>query len=235
MFISNIHDIVHHKQFKVYVKVINILAVICIGYPSQFAFNRPSSKTHIVLSKLIENELAESYLNVPYKAEIPYYVSCLFHRFLLSTKEVLFNCYNLDRHRLYHDGWFGYVYGWEKLQHIFKNDDGTCKLSMFFRLCRDLERLVIFSFVRNVGDWRTSVTLNEAFVEEILKCMDILDETANDTFTEFVVVNPIGSIKKFMRDNDARFQQSKYRMMQKSYTDPKRKGMVKNALYIQRL
>ena len=42
LIITNIHDIVNGKQFKTFVKVINILSVVCMGWPAQFPFQRAS-------------------------------------------------------------------------------------------------------------------------------------------------------------------------------------------------
>ena len=236
LFIQNIHDMVNQKQFKPFLKVMNILAIVFIGFGAQFAFQIPSNKDPIVLSKLIDNELSESFLCVPYLSEIPYYVSCLFHRFLQRTSEIIFNCYDMEQHRAYELPGWGHLYGFKKLESIFKNEEQTMyRLSLLFRLCRNMKRLVVFSHILKPDQYEDSITMNGPFLEEILKCMDILDETANDTFTELVIVKPADSIDDFMEQHDGILRQRGWSMVQKSYTHPERVATVDKALYVQRI
>ena len=195
--------------------------------------DKPSSKTPAVLSKLIDNELSESFLNVPYKSDVPYYVSCLFHRFLHCGKEVFINHYNMGQHEAYEDPYFGMLYGFKSFQSIFKYPDlSMYNLSLFFRLFPNLEKMVVFNYVK--CEWKESIPINGVFLEEILKCMDILDETVNDTFSEFVVVNPTDSIEKFRQKNWDRLKARGWSMMEGPYSHPRRPGKGIKALYIQR-
>ena len=166
MTISNIHDIVRGKQFKVFVKVINVLRDLTGGFLTIPA-KKPTSKTPFVLSKLIDNELAESFLNVPYKSDVPYYVSCLFHRYLHCGTEVMINHYNMEQHEAYHDG-RRQLYGFKLFQSIFKYPDCSMyNLCLFFRLFPNLEKMVVFNYVKN--EWKESIAINGVFLEEILK------------------------------------------------------------------
>ena len=73
-----------------------------------------------------------------------------------------------------------------------------------------------------------------AFLEEILKCMDILDETANDTFSEFLIVKPKDSIDEFMGENAEVFKQRGWSMVKDSYSNPRRPGTVDKTPCIRR-
>ena len=118
---------------------------------------------------------------------------------------------------------------------MLKNDNGMYRFSLFFRLCLNLERFVVLSDILSPSKYEQSIPINGVFLEEILKCTDILDETVNDTFTEFVIVEPTDSIEVFMEENEKMFRQRGWRMMKKPYTHQARAGKVNHTLYIQRV
>ena len=106
------------------------------------------------------------------------------------------------------------------------------RLSLFFRLCRNLERIVVLSYFKN--EYIESLSMDAVFLEELSKCMDIVDESGNDSFTEIVIVKPIDSIGAFTAENAERFKRRGWSMAQRAYSNPERPGSVDKALYIQR-
>ena len=212
---------VKEEHYLSMIRVINICNDLLNGW---CLLREPKIGDVSGLDKMVSSEMAMEFISFPYKSnyKIPQYVALLFHQFIKTKKDVIININGLYNKHLvqYNQAKNINIYGYNIFDELFRCDDGeTINYRFFVKLLFNLETMNILYAFRNGSGFQESIKLDSAFTNEIIGCIDIINESMKN-FKSFKVIKPLHSIQNYIEDHSSIFEKKGWVLVKSSYENP---------------
>ena len=213
---------VKEEHYHNLIRIINILFYLVKG--GALFDLEPMLQDVSGLEKMVSSEMTMEYMSFPYKShyKIPHYVSLLFHQFIKTMKEIIINIDGLyNKHLIqFNEPFNQYVYGFKIFDGLFRCNDGkTVNYKYFIQLFFNLETMNIFYAFRNGSGFHESIKLDSAFTNEIIGCIDIINESMRN-FKSFKIVKPFDPIDNYINENLSIFEAKGWFLIKSKYENP---------------
>ena len=207
------------QDYESWIKTIATFDTMITGYPYNYGAIKDSDTKRLNML-LSDNE------------SVPDYIVRLWRNITNKVQKVEINMEEMNCHDKY--AWES-AYGYLSWRDIFFDSNGSIKLSLLSKTCRNINNIIIYNIQNAQQGYTPSINLNDSLISELVSFLNYMnDNYLKEQFESLVIINPkIDDLNSFINDNnDNLINKFGWNLNIAPYHDPKRNAKSDKSLFI---